>query len=163
MRSSERQLILLSELVSKLGWPKLRRFRHTFGSNPRDKNALTVTWYESGKTGGFRTDFYLKVIRFPADQDKANTYEAAVFAIRYRICTPWQSFKLQSNEVRQAVELKRLRPWLARQNFDSLKARNEFRKLRPECTGYSWRKIRAVGLPNCDCLQLNEIISEDGK
>ena len=75
----------------------------------------------------------------PIGQTK--TYVAAVYALRYRIYTGWHPFRLKPDGHCDADDLARLDGWLHRRWFDSLAGRREFRKLHPECSGWTWKRI----------------------
>jgi hypothetical protein len=130
----------LRAFARRLGWPALRCHQHVW----EDGNLL-VTWYESGKTDGSRNDLFLQINECPIGQTA--TYTAAVFAIRYRICTGWHSMRLERDGNGHLREADRLEPWLHRRWFESLLNRREFRRLHPECSGWSWKRVREERLP----------------
>ncbi len=142
---SNKPFVSLRRFASQLGWRPLRVFRHRIDDDQDAPEPYVITWYESGDCGNPRTDCFLQINECPIGQ--AVTYAAAVYAIRYRLCTGWHPFRIHANEERQAAEVQRLRPWLHREWFDSLVKRREFRKLHPECVGYSWRQVREAGPP----------------
>jgi len=104
-----------------------------------------ITWYESGNNDGSRSDLFLQINESPIGQTA--TYAAAVYAIRYHICTGWHSMKLGPNAQPLDSEVERLDSWLHRRWFESLANRQQYRMMHPECTGWSWKRIRHERLP----------------
>jgi hypothetical protein len=150
MSLHQKPMNLLRRFARELGWSKLKEYQGlaTYDASAKKKPHL-ITWYESGQAKGSATDFFLQINECPIGQTK--NYCAAVYAIRYRICTPWRDFKLFRSETRIVNEAERLREWLQRDWFETPGKRKQFRALHPECVGYSWKQIRAVGLPVGDC------------
>jgi hypothetical protein len=130
------ELSLLRSLWRLLGWPDLHRERRSFAriSGQRNSNE-TITWYESGDLD----DVYLIVNRRPV-------WCAAVYAIRFRIFSGWREFYLSADPAVREAEANRLSPWLARQSFISRESRREYRKSNPECSHWSWRRVREAGM-----------------
>jgi hypothetical protein len=100
-----------------------------------------ITWYEAGKSEGSRDDFFLQINECPIGQ--TTTYTAAVYAI----CTGWHSMHLAPDGSCDESEVARLDAWLNRRWFETLRNRREFRKLHPECAGWSWTRIGRERLP----------------
>lgn len=125
----------LRTFARRLGWPQLRRYQHLC-----EERTLLVTWYESGDSDGSRSDLFLQINECPIGQTA--TYTAAVYAIRYRICTGWHSVQLGPDAHRLECEVERLDHWLHRRWFKAPANRREYRKLHPECSGWSWKRIR---------------------
>jgi hypothetical protein len=80
-------------------------------------------------------------------QSQTNTFEAAVYAIRFRICTGWHKFRLPQDEVQARRGAERLSPWLQSRWFNDLVGRRIFREAPPECAGYTWARLRRDGPP----------------
>lgn len=119
------------------GWPGLRRLRHVIDADvPSVLRRQAIEWYESGSMA----NILLQINSDPS-------YHAAIFAIRYRICPGWHAFSLSRSEKRQQSEAQRLESWLGRRWFESLDLRREYRRMHPECAGYSFKKLREVGPP----------------
>jgi len=131
----------LKKLTRLLGWQTPLEL-HQHCSDPKSKDTV-ITWYESGISTGGRQDLFLQINEHPQGQTK--TYVAAVFAIRYRICTGWHAFDLPDDDKRLEALANRLSPILSWHWFDTLDRRREFRRLHPEMTGHSWRTIGESG------------------
>ena len=136
----------LQRFASLLGWSPLRVYQHTVDDDPAQPSSYVVTWYESGDCGNPRTDCFLQINEDPVGQ--TTTYTGAVYAIRYRLCTGWHRFTMHTNQNDMTTEASRVAEWLHRDWFDTITKRREFRKLHPDCDGYSWKQIRDVGPPN---------------
>lgn len=143
MTSREKPLTLLRRFARNLGWSSLKQYNHLAKDDPIAKKPYLITWYESGQFIGARSDLFLLINESPCGQTKY--YRAAVYAIRYRICTPWCDFTLFRSEARFIAEAERLREWLQRDRFEAPARRKRFRLLHPECVGYSWRQISSLG------------------
>jgi hypothetical protein len=142
----DKPFIALQKFARLLGWSPLRVYQHTITDDPTTTYSYVVTWYESGDSGNPRTDCFLQFNESPIGQ--TTKYQGAVYAIRYRLCTGWHDFTLHRNERRLVAEAARLERWLSREWFNSYEGRTQFRQLHPECTGFSWKKIREVGPPS---------------
>jgi hypothetical protein len=101
---------------------------------------VRASWYESSPSDGVRNDFFLQVNEAPSGQ--ASTYVGAVYAMRYRLCSGWHSCTLRSTAEEQAAEIAHVDAWLHRRWYETAPMRREFRRLHPECAGYSWTRIR---------------------
>lgn len=145
MRTSPQPLAALTRFAEALGWPDLRMFQHTIDDDVVAPQPFVVTRYESGASGGVRTDFFLQMNEAPAGQSM--TYAGAVDAMRYRICSGGHAFTLYDAVDEMQAEATRVGGWLHRRGFETLAMRREFRRLHPECAGYSWPRIRQAGTP----------------
>lgn len=143
---SNKPFATLQRFGALIGWSPLRICQHAIEGEQAESGPHVVTWYESGDSGNPRTDCFLQINESPIGQ--STTYNGAVYAIRYRLCTGWHAFTLHRNRRDIKVEASRLSEWLHRDWFDSIAKRREFRMLHPECVGYSWKKIRDVGPPH---------------
>jgi hypothetical protein len=142
-RSHAATLKLLNQFSKELGWGKLTRY--SYNDDPNLKG--TSVFYEAHKYDSVRWDCFLHINEWPHNQDKH--FEVSVYATKYKICSGWRLFRVTNLE--QAIrEAKRLADSLSYRNFESLKARNVYRKLHPECTGYTRVKVRMVGPPITD-------------
>jgi hypothetical protein len=139
----------LAELVrfaAALGWSDLRMCEHRGGSEAGG----ATTWYESGPSDGVRNDFFLQINEAPSGQEL--TYVGAVYAMRYRLCSGWHAFTLRSTALdamnaEQAAEVALVDAWLHRRWYETAPMRREFRRLHPECAGYTWARVRNEGPP----------------
>jgi hypothetical protein len=127
----------LKQFAAMLGWRSLREFRHIIKEDAPGISAGTlIRWYESGSID----HMFLQINELPP-------YQAAVYAMRYRLCTGWHAFKLYPGARMQAKEAARLEEWLHRKWFTTIERRREFRRRHPECCNYTWRKIAECGTP----------------
>jgi hypothetical protein len=130
------ELSLLRSLWRLLGWPDLHREQHSFARVSGRRNSdETITWYETGDLD----DVCLIVNRSPV-------WCAAVYAIRFRIFSRWHEFDLSVDRAAQEAEANRLSPWLERRWFINRESRREYRKRNPECSRWTWRRIRESGI-----------------
>jgi hypothetical protein len=136
----DKPIAALRTLTRRLGWSQLRWYQHLWV----ERNLL-ITLYESGENDGEPSDLFLQINEYPIGQTA--TYTMAVFAIRYRICTGWHSMKLVRDARSLDCEVERLVSWFHRSWFESSANRREYRKMHPECTGWSWKRIRNEPLP----------------
>jgi hypothetical protein len=139
-RRSDKPLAELARFAAALGWSDLRMCEHR-GSG--EEAGVATTWYESGPSDGVRNDFFLQITEAPSGQ--ALTYVGAVYAMRYRLCSGWHPFTLRWTAEEQAAEVAQVDVWLHRRWYETAPMRREFRRLRPECAGYSWTRIRREG------------------
>jgi hypothetical protein len=130
--------------ANRLNWPDLE-MRHQYISY-EDEEKL-ITWYESGNPSGRRDHCALQINEQPIG-DKSGTFAAAVYAVRYALCSGWHTFTLTDDDSLIMREADRLRCWLDRSWFDSATSRREYRQMHPECAGYSWRRLRQEGPPH---------------
>ncbi len=126
----------LQEFAAILGWPELIGYQHRVDSPSSNYHGRLVKWYESGS---------LERLLFQINEQPCLC--AAVFALRYRICSGWHAFDYSTRSSRIRAEAARLAPWLARCNFDGVNARRAFRIQHPECSNYSLKRVRDCGLP----------------
>jgi len=132
-----RDLKALKQFAAILGWGDLRACRHVvLPGNDRVAGGTVIEWCESGSLDGI----YFQINVLPS-------WRASVYAIRYRICTGWHEFELNSKGSAMLEQAMRLDSWINKRWFSSLDGRREFRRLHPACAGYSWRRIRSEGPP----------------
>lgn len=144
------QVLWVRSIVRSLGWGKAVRYSHNpsqkFSNSNDGKSTEKLVWYEAGEVGDPKTDCFLQLNEL-AETRGVLICSAAVYAIRYRICTGWHAFRLDQDSHRRSEEAGRLSEWLHYDNFSSVAARREFRLRHPETTGYSWQKIKTDGPP----------------
>lgn len=135
----------LEKWIRLLGWRcRLRMYQHVVENDaPPTLRGKVITWYEAGKANCGRTDCFLQINEHPLGQ--VISYNACVYAVRYRICTGWHEFRLYSTDEGLRREAERLRKWLDWKWFSSLDGRRTFRKSHPECVGYGWKRIADEG------------------
>lgn len=136
-----RDLQRLRRLARLLGWDNLRRREHIpEGTTATHQLAPISVWYESDPS---ETGVWLQINENP-------TWCATVYAVRYRICTGFHRFVLKDKRQIER-EAKRLATFLSREWFDSIESRRVFRRLHPECAGYTWDRLQRHGPPYyCD-------------
>ncbi len=123
-------------LARRLGWDEPTRHEYVVRS-PDVEVAARIIWFECGSSD----DVLLQINTNPA-------LHAGAFAVRYRICTGWHAIDPLTTEVDVAREAARLEPWLARHWFTTTADRRRFRQAHPECSGYSWKRLREEGPPH---------------
>lgn len=138
-RKTDKPLGSLKQLAFKLGWPRLRLRQHVFD------DGKTIAWYVAGNAEGSRHDLFLQINECPIGQTV--TYTAAVYAVRYGLCSGWHSVTLSTDPTHNDAEVKRVDAWLHRRWFDTLAGRRQYRSRHPECTGWSWSRIARERLP----------------
>lgn len=74
-------------------------------------------------------------------------YSACVYALRYRLFSGWRRFDPYSSKQVWKYEIERLKGWLGRDFFSDAVGRRLYRSRHPECSNYSWTRIRKEG-PN---------------
>lgn len=123
----------LRHFAELLGWKSLAKHTHCVSERERREVNLprTIAWYESGEFD----DLLLQINVMP-------TLRAAVYAPRYRLCSLWHSFDLGSTSTARRAEAERLNGWLHRRRFERPASRSAYRRLHPECCGFSARRIR---------------------
>ena len=136
----DKPIAWLRTFTRQLGWSRLRSNQHLL-----EERKQLVRWYQSGDSNCSRNNLFLQINECPIGQTA--TYTAAVYAIRYRICTGWHSLELGPDAHHLEREVERLDHWLHRRWFDSPANRREYRKMHPECSGWSWKRIRHESLP----------------
>ncbi len=129
------RLLLWTKL---LGWSDLKTQEHVVkNSSEGARKGKIIRWYECGS----HDNVLLQINECPQ-------YSAAVYAIRYRICTGWHIFYPYKNVSKLRKEAERLREWFWVGWFSTVQNRRAFRRRHPECARYSWRRIREEGLPH---------------
>jgi hypothetical protein len=145
-KTPETQYSRLRKLKELLGWRvPLRQYQHRAPLDAGHKLPSVITWYECGKATGGRQDCFLQINECP--QGQTNHYAAAVYAIRFRICTGWLIFHLPFEDAELRGVAEELSPWLQNRWFEDLIGRREFRTSHPECVGYTWTRLRQEGPP----------------
>jgi hypothetical protein len=132
------RLAHLRHFASLLGWESLEKHAHRIPERERRDRTMprTIVWYQAGRFN----DIWLQINVLPA-------LYAAVYAPRYRLCSQWHGFTVGSAAAARRAEAERLGSLLNRRWFVLPDARREYRRLHPECVGYSWRRIHEVGFP----------------
>ncbi len=131
-------VVRLRQFAAMLGWHGLRELRHIVRDDaPGISSGSVIRWYESGSVD----EVLLQINVSPY-------YHAAVYALRYRLCTGWHRFTLYVDTRKVAPEAAKLELWLHRKWFTTIEKRREFRAKHPECCNYTWRRIRTDGLPH---------------
>ena len=102
----------------------------------------SVYWYQCKKSDGT----WLQVNFAPVGQFQ--TVSAAVYAIRYRICTGFHVVPDGMPGQWKSVERRRVRRYLSRHHVTSRRGRSRFRRANPECYGWTWPRLRGVKLPH---------------
>jgi hypothetical protein len=125
------------EFAGNLGWKNLREFIHRVPPEdqvnfPHEK----VIWYEATLS----KDCFLQI-------NVLGGLQAAVYAIRYRICSGWHSFNPGRSLKQCRAEADRLHDRLAKEWFTSTASRRQYRMRYPQCTGYTWTKLSNEGPP----------------
>jgi hypothetical protein len=131
----DKPIATLRTFARRLGWSPLRCRQQRF----EDQKPLT-TWYVSGNNDGSRNAMFLQINECPIGQTAA--YTAAVYAIRYRICSGWHAVRLNKDSDQIRDEAERLDPWRHHRWFQSVANRRQYRIAHPECTGWSWKRVR---------------------
>ena len=127
----------LQQWAMWLGWPELTvHHQEVPGGEPSGTSVKMVCWY----TCGSYDDVVLQINEDPR-------WQAAVYAVRYRICTGWHGFQITGDRRRLRDEARRLESWMHRRWFVTLEGRRAFRVRHPECAGYTWKRLREEGPP----------------
>jgi len=136
--NNNKKIKCLRRFTLLLGWHDLRARCHEIKTNNREKQPYenVIRWYESGALD----DIYFQINDSPC-------WCAAVYAIRFRICTGWHKFILSENDITIISESQRLHSLLAREWFVSLEATRRFRVAHPDCTGWTWKRLGEYGPP----------------
>lgn len=136
MTKCDRNRARLNKLAHLLGWGDLYVEQHKL---PPEIVAATgrrvVRSYMYGDPG----EVLFQINELPR-------WQAAVYAIRYRICTGWHNFEL-GDEKTSRKEAERLRDILAADWFLDRQKRREYRQRHPQYAGYTWRRLREEGPP----------------
>lgn len=123
--------------ASALRWKNMKQHRHVFPPEVRDQfSNKSIVWFEAGAF----PECFLQI-------NLLGGYKAAVYALKYRICTGWHPFVLGSTPQRIRAEARRLHSWLAADWFESPASRRALRKLHPECANYTWGRVEREGVP----------------
>jgi hypothetical protein len=131
----------LREFAGALGWRHLKRYEHQIPVLESTVHTFTsIVWYESGSM----ERVFLQINESPS-------YRAAVYAMRYRLYTGWLRLDLGNTVEAAGVQADRLHGFLAREWFTSLDKRRAFRRMHPECTGWTWKRIRSEAAPYRPC------------
>lgn len=80
----------------------------------------------------------------PQTEKHPRLFAMNIYAMRYRLCTGWHGFMIDRN---QSKEIPRVLPWLHATNFITPAGRALLRRTNPECTDYTWQRIRDSGPP----------------
>ena len=112
-----------------LGWPRPRTYRHRIPKGtPGCPQGRLIRWHESEPQEGVSLII-----------NEAPTWCAAVYAIRYRLCSCFREFDFHGD---LRLDADRLRTLLGIEWFDSPERRREYRQAHPECSGWTWKRIR---------------------
>lgn len=123
-----------------LGWPRAREERHRIEHAGAARiGGAELIWYESAIT----PEVYLQVTTLGG-------MKAAVIAVRYRLHTGFHDISLPASLGGICGEAARLGGLLAAVWFQEPKGRSAFRRLHPECTGWTWKRLRAGELPKME-------------
>jgi len=145
-KSPETPYSRLRKLKELLGWrAPLRQYRHRPPRDADNELPSVITWYECGESTGGRQDCFLQINQCP--QGQTDHYAAAVYAIRFRICTGWLTFHLPVGGAGLRGVAEQLSPWLQNKWFEDLIGRRTLRASHPECVGYTWTRLRREGPP----------------
>jgi hypothetical protein len=146
--ASDKPLAALRCFARALGWPRLRMHESAIEFDHKPGKPTVVTWHESRPNRGLRDAPFLQINE--RSLGERQVYSAAVYAIRFKICTGWHVFRLTSDLQFDLREAERLDGWLNRRWFECPLARREFRLNHPECANYTWSRIRTFGPPHLD-------------
>ena len=117
------------KLMNELNWPHLR-------PEEAKVNGTTVVWFASESDHGVK----FQVNTMPV-------WAAGVYAFRFRIITGFHAVHIGVTDTELARELWRLKDWLHADLFLTIDGRRRFRKLHPECSGYTQKAYAERGLP----------------
>lgn len=115
-----------------LGWSGLEE-QHS----PHDP---PVVWYTCGSDDD--GPHYAALYVFIGSNNVDSVFSAAVYAIRYRLFSGLRDFVLPSDRAAIGHEAQRLSDFLHKKWFTSRLMRRAYRSQHPECSGYSWSRIR---------------------
>jgi hypothetical protein len=144
--STEKPALALIRFAAALGWTKLRRHENLVDGERTPPQPYLITWCVSGVNEGNHDDLFLQINESPIGQ--IVTYEAAVYAMRYRLCSGWHGFTRFEAESEILAEVARLDAWLHKRWFEDAVLRRQYRAAHPECAGYSWKRIQEHGPPH---------------
>jgi hypothetical protein len=126
----------LGKLASLLGWPRLTRWQHRIREGVGDHSEQVVVWYDGGSVDDVL--YQINLAPWP---------HAGVYAVRYRLCTGWHRVRSLKNSAMVKAEAMRLEEWLHARWFTTVEGRRAFRRLHPDASGWSWRRIREGKVP----------------
>lgn len=127
----------IRRFIRLLGWPRPTYGRHVVrGSLEPKQDGMILRWYDSGNY-----DYALLEINLQPN------VRACVFAIRYRLCTGWYEISPLISDHCLQNEVQRLDEYLAYKWFSSNKNRHRYRLLHPECSGWTWKRLRSESPP----------------
>jgi hypothetical protein len=136
MSSPIRKLVPLNKWAHLLGWRDLYLEKDTLPAEIAQKIGFKVLYsFMCGQPSGI----FLQVNLLPQ-------WQAAVYAVRHRICTGWHNFEFNTETIRRR-EAARLHDILAAKWFFDPAKRRIYRKMHPEYTGYTWRRLGEEGPP----------------
>ena len=125
----------IEEFAEALGWSALEVHDHYYDDFVDGEIIKRdIRYYSSGSLD----DIWFQVNERPK-------YAAAVYALRYRICTGWHRVYPYHSPYQQAQELA---PILSFSRFSTLEGRRAFRQQFPEFASYSWTRVRKEGVPD---------------
>jgi hypothetical protein len=128
-------------VLRRLGWPKSQLCRSLEVSG--NGGPLKLRHYFS--IGEMDHPLYLQVNL----EGEAHPLLAmvGVYAMRYRLCSGWHGVLLHESPDELVAEADAAACWVAGKHFDSAAARKAYRAAHPECSGWSWKRLRAEGGP----------------
>lgn len=132
----------LNQLAVGLGWGELTEDRRRFEADGLRSACTTISFHCGQNTGG-RDNFHFQIN--PSPHGQSIVFEAAIYAVRYRIYTGWHRFNLSESKV--ADLLVEFDAMFHIRWFESLAARRAYRSRFPQFTGFGWKEIRNAGPP----------------
>ena len=129
---------IVSRFARLLGWKDLESNTHTYSRKAKSGETIVrvVRWFDYTSADDLR----LQINETPC-------LSAAVYAIRFKICSGYYPILLDDEWANVNDEAERLRSRLHRSCFTTQRARREFRKQWPQCTGFTWTRLREQGAP----------------
>lgn len=124
----------LKSFASKLGWDDLEEFAHVVTGVPTIPDGTVIRLWESAPHG---YSYFLQI-------QYHGIWAVQVHALKFRIVTGWHEFNINA---KPEAEAKRLYGLLGAEWFQSREGRAAFRSRHPECTNFTWHRIRTEGLP----------------
>ena len=109
--------------AADLGWSRMLEIR---------REDMGLTWYESSER---EDDLGLRLQINPHPHGQDITFNAIVYAFRYRLCSGWHTFDLSTSDEMIKADVERMRVWLQRSWYADRRKRRVFRKQHPECSG----------------------------
>jgi hypothetical protein len=130
----------LQRFCGELGWEApLVMHRTSTEFHDRQKPSLTRYFYTMYETN---SPIYVQIN--PQTDQHPRLFAMNIYAMRYRLCTGWHGFMIDRN---QSKEIPRVLPCLHAMNFTTQAGRALLRRTNPECTDYTWQRIRDSGPP----------------